>query len=83
MTEGMRGVNAKVKRRLLLGHRRSSVIFANGSEDFREVYEWGVRNSNGTEAARKAMRKRLEDMSVVVRLKAPHWTGYSPEASRD
>lgn len=65
MTEGMRGVNAKVKRRQLLGHGRSSVIFANESEDFRKVCEWGVRNRNGMEEARKAMRKRLEDMSVV------------------
>jgi hypothetical protein len=65
MMESMRSVNAKVKRRQLLGHGRSSVIFTNESEEFWKVHEWGVRNRNGTEEARKAMRKRLEDMSVV------------------
>jgi hypothetical protein len=65
MTESTRAVNAKVKRRQSLSHRRLSVIFANESEGFRKVYEWGLRNKNGTEEVREAMRKRLEDMSVV------------------
>jgi pimeloyl-ACP methyl ester carboxylesterase len=64
MPESTNSVNEQISGKLL-GDGRLSVIFANESVDFRKVYEWGVKHGNGTEAAREALRKRLENMGEI------------------
>jgi pimeloyl-ACP methyl ester carboxylesterase len=65
MPESTNSVNQRISGKQLLGDGRLSVIFANESVDFRKVYEWGVKHGNGTEAAREALRKRLEYMGEI------------------
>ena len=50
----------------MLGDGRLSVIFGNKSVDFQKVYEGSVKRGGGTEEAREALRKRLEDMGEMV-----------------
>jgi hypothetical protein len=58
LTENVRG-------KQLLADGRLSVIFGNESVDMQKVYDWGVKHGNGTEEAREALRKRLEDMGEI------------------
>ncbi|KAK3046376.1 hypothetical protein LTR09_012152 [Extremus antarcticus] len=67
--EYLLGSSKKLRDRLrgqqLLEDHRLSVVFCDESNDFRKVYEYGVEHGNGTEEAREALRKHLEDMSAV------------------
>lgn len=63
--EGREMLNPRLECRRALGDARLSVVFCDMSRDFRRVYEWGVEHGNGTEEAREALRKRLEDMAEV------------------
>lgn len=40
-------------------------MFCDESEDFAKILKFGEEREYGSEEARKALRKRLEDMSVV------------------
>lgn len=63
--EGVDELNKRIAGKQLLRDGRLSVIFGNEAEDFRKILEWGVKEGNGTEEARAALSKRLEDMSEV------------------
>lgn len=63
--EGAKALKHRLESRRGLLTGRLSIIFCDESIDFGKVYEYGVQHGNGTEEAREALRKRLEDMSEV------------------
>lgn len=67
MVESAMSINERVKGKQLLGDGRLSVVFCDESVDFSKVLEWGVKNGNGSEEAREALRVRLEDMVRLMR----------------
>lgn len=62
---GAQALKDRLHGKQLLGEKRLSVIFCDESHDFRKCYEYGVRHGHGTDEAREALRKHLEDMSDV------------------
>ena len=56
-------LRARLHNRPLLGSRRLSVIFCDESNDFRKIYDHGVKHSFGTIEAREIVRRHLVDMS--------------------
>lgn len=62
---GSKELRDRIRGRQLLEDHRLSVVFCDESNDFRKVYKYGVEHGNGTEEAREALRKHLEDMSAI------------------
>ncbi len=50
--------------RKLLGDRRLSVLFCDESNDFKKVYEYGVKHGHGTAEEQEVIQKHLETMSA-------------------
>lgn len=58
-------LNDRLKGKQALGDGRLSVIFCDEATDLRKIYDYGVRNGNGSNEAQEALKKRLEDMSQL------------------
>lgn len=58
-------LNDRMKGQNLLCDGRLSVIFCDEATDVQKVYDHAVEKGHGSDEAREAVRKRLEDMSVV------------------
>ena len=52
-------------RKLLADHHHLSVVFCDESSDLRKVHKYGVEHNNGTEEARKALRKHIDHNSAI------------------
>jgi len=64
MVPGNQQLNDNLQGNQLLRSRRLCVIFCDESNDFRKVYNYGVKHRHGTPEEREVVRKHLEDMSA-------------------